>query len=128
MALSWKSLCVASLSTVLLSASSVLSWTDTQWQWAGSEFGITIYLKTINGCTDATNSTVKIKVVNEKDYDQEAEFRVTNAYWSKHVNVDLKSNATDSSLSLKPEDRTCRPLVDQIVARPKEQTVARAEF
>lgn len=105
-------------------AASTWAWNDATWQWAANEFGLVFYLKTENGCSDHADSKVRVKIQNTQDFAMVAEFRVTNAYWSKTKTLELAANATDSSLVILPEDRTCRPLVDRITATPKDAPVA----
>ncbi len=105
-------------------ATSTWSWNDATWQWVANEFGLVFHLKTENGCSDNANSKVRLKIQNTQDFAMVAEFRVTNAYWSKTKTLELAANATDSSVILVPDERTCRPQVDRITATPKDAPVA----
>jgi hypothetical protein len=124
---SWYAVRTALLGLMVFSVHSPKAWSDQTWQWAASGYGVTVFIKTIHGCTEENDSKVLIKVVNNQDFALDAEFRVTNAYWTKKMSVELKANATDSSLSIVPDDRTCRPLVERLEASPKDQPLAEGE-
>jgi hypothetical protein len=96
MKVSWFAIPFFSFGILVFSANELWASSDKKWQWAANGFGVTVFIQTTDNCTESDNSKVLLMVINNQDYELEADFRVTNAYWSKQMTVDLKPNATDS--------------------------------
>ena len=97
-----------------------LAWSDDDWKWAGSDYGLVFFIKTDQACNSSHNSKVRVKVQNDQLVTMRVNFRVTNSEWSKQVSLDVEGGKSDSSTLISPNQPTCRAGVDQIEAHPKD--------